>query len=264
MWPEWLKSPSRSFSGFSTPSSSSPRSPHPRRFSCTSFKDIHTLVNEEEEEQQQQHLHSLNPPTTPKRSVFHRVRFSTSFLPSWTHQHRHCNQHPPAKKQPFPPPPNSDAHPIILYFTTLRIVRRTYEDCRAVRSILRGLRVPVDERDVSMDGDYLDELQGIVGSKKVTLPMVFIAGNYVGGAEEIKEMQESGALRKLVGSLPFAAEGGAAACEACGGLRFLVCEVCNGSHKIYMEKCGFRTCTACNVNGLIRCPSCFPVIRRRA
>ncbi|KAJ4831442.1 hypothetical protein Tsubulata_025496 [Turnera subulata] len=73
------------------------------------------------------------------RSIFHRVYFSTSFFTSWAQ--RYCN-HPSAKKQPFLPPSNNDAHPIILYFTTLYIVHRTYEDCRTVRSILRDLCIP--------------------------------------------------------------------------------------------------------------------------
>ncbi|OAY48817.2 hypothetical protein MANES_05G009856v8 [Manihot esculenta] len=70
-------------------------------------------------------------------------------------------------------------------------------------------------------------------SKKVRLPAVFLGGKYVGGAEEIKEMNESGELSKLI------------------GLRYVLCAQCNGSHKIYSEKHGFRTCTSCNVNGLI-------------
>uniref|UniRef100_A0A2C9VS55 Uncharacterized protein n=1 Tax=Manihot esculenta TaxID=3983 RepID=A0A2C9VS55_MANES len=77
-------------------------------------------------------------------------------------------------------------------------------------------------------------------SKKVRLPAVFLGGKYVGGAEEIKEMNESGELSKLI------------------GLRYVLCAQCNGSHKIYSEKHGFRTCTSCNVNGLIKCGLCYP------
>ncbi|CAN1347257.1 Auxin efflux carrier component 7 [Linum perenne] len=47
----------------------------------------------------------------------------------------------------------------VLYFTRLRVVQRTFEDCRTVRSILRGFRVPIDEHDLSMDGKYLGEMQ---------------------------------------------------------------------------------------------------------
>ncbi|CAD5197169.1 unnamed protein product [Musa acuminata subsp. malaccensis] len=52
---------------------------------------------------------------------------------------------------------------VVLYFTSLHIVRRTFEDCRAVRSILRGLRVVIDERDLSVDSRSLAELQAAIG-----------------------------------------------------------------------------------------------------
>ncbi|KAJ6690131.1 hypothetical protein OIU85_006413 [Salix viminalis] len=118
----------------------------------------------------------------------------------------------------------------------------------------------MDECDLSMDGMYLDELQEIIGSKKVTLPVVFIGGKYIGGVKEITELHESGDLKKLIGGLPLS---GTSACDTCGGLRFVVCEQCSGSHKIYAAKYGFKNCIACNVNGLIRCPTCVPSQRRR-
>lgn len=75
---------------------------------------------------------------------------------------------------------------IVVYLTSLRGIRRTYEDCYAVRMIFRGFRVWVDERDVSMDSAYRKELQSVLGEKNVGLPQVFIRGSYVGGAEMIK------------------------------------------------------------------------------
>jgi glutaredoxin domain-containing cysteine-rich protein 1 len=146
----------------------------------------------------------------------------------------------------------------VLYFTTLRVVRKTFEDCRATRSILRGFRIPIDERDVSMDEQFLTELQEIIGCKNFSLPIVFIGGRYVGGAVEIRQLHESGELKKLISRLPVADPN---ACDLCGGLRFIVCERCDGSHKLYIEKIGFKSCTVCNVNGLIRCP-CSSVLQR--
>lgn len=87
----------------------------------------------------------------------------------------------------------------------------------------------------------------------MTLPRVFIGGRYIGGAEDIKLMNENGELRSLIERLP---RSDVNPCDSCGGMRFVVCDQCNGSHKVYMDKSGFRSCTVCNVNGLIRCPSC--------
>ncbi|EEF41479.1 glutaredoxin-1, grx1, putative [Ricinus communis] len=115
-----------------------------------------------------------------------------------------------------------------------------------------------------MDSKHLDELQEITGSKKVTLPLVFIGGKFVGGAEEIKDMNENGDLKKMITGLPFVDSSNSSNnCDLCGGLRFILCEQCNGSHKIYTEKYGFRSCNSCNVNGLIRCPLCYTLFRRR-
>lgn len=133
------------------------------------------------------------------------------------------------------------------------MVRSTFEDCKAVQSILRGFRVSIDERDLSMYSGFLTELQQILGQTKLTLPRVFIGGRYIGGAEEVRQLHEVGELKKLVEGLPAAEPG---VCDTCGGYRFILCDECNGSHKLYSEKGGFKTCTTCNENGLIMCPCC--------
>ncbi|KAG2730541.1 hypothetical protein I3843_01G292100 [Carya illinoinensis] len=230
MWAPWLRSPSR------VRTTSKRTSPN---FSCSSFKDIQSLCGEESNPQ----------PASPKSlSIFRRVRISTSLLRAWVHRNA---------PQPCITFPGADQR-IVLYFTSLRVVRKTFNDCRVVRSILRSFRVSIDERDVSMDAQFLDELQGIIGCTKLSLPIVFIGGRYVGGAEEIGRLHECGELNKLIAGLPVVDPG---ACDLCGGLRFILCDLCDGSHKVFVEKIGFRSCTVCNVNGLIRC-SCSFVLHR--
>ncbi|GMY08275.1 hypothetical protein FCV25MIE_03514 [Fagus crenata] len=239
MWAPWLRSP-RVQSTSKTP---------PLHFSCSSFKDIQSLCEED----------SNSQPKSPKSpSIFHRVRVSTSLIRAWSLR----NANLPSilhSSQPSITVPGADQR-IVLYFTSLRVVRKTFEDCRAVRSILRGLRVPIDERDLSMDGEFIDELQEIIGCKKLTLPIVFIGGRYIGGIEEIRQLHECGELQKLIAWLPVVDLG---ACDLCAGLRFVLCDLCDGSHKIYIEKLGFRSCTVCNVNGLIKCPYCSSALHRR-
>lgn len=112
-----------------------------------------------------------------------------------------------------------------------------------------------------MDSRFVDELHDAIGRKSLSLPRVFIGGRYIGGAEEIKLMNENGELKRLIERIPDVATAPTPAwcCEVCGGIRFVVCEECDGSHKIYIEKIGFRSCNSCNMNGLIRCPSCSPM-----
>jgi len=153
---------------------------------------------------------------------------------------------------------------IVLYFTSLRGIRKTYEDCCSVRMILKGFRVGVDERDISMDSSYRKELQNALGDKVVTLPHVFIRGKHVGNAEEIRLLHESGELENLLKGFPIKDSG--FVCERCGDARFVPCSKCNGSRRVFEEEKGKlrryndssseKRCIDCNENGLIRCPTC--------
>ena len=144
---------------------------------------------------------------------------------------------------------------IVVYLTSLRGIRRTYEDCYAVRMIFRAFRVWVDERDISMDSAYRKELQCVLGEKNVSLPQVFIRGKYVGGADVVKQLYETGELAKILEGFPVRAPG--YACDSCGDVRFIPCMDCSGSRKVFDEDEGLlKRCLECNENGLIRCPDC--------
>ncbi|XP_013675526.2 uncharacterized protein At5g39865-like [Brassica napus] len=163
---------------------------------------------------------------------------------------------------------------VILYFTSLRGIRKTYEDSCDVRVILKSIGVRVDERDVSMHSSFKDELKELLLEGKfnndvgITLPRVFLGGKYFGGAEEIRKLNEDGKLEKILEGCERVEEnknGNGQECEACGDIRFVPCETCSGSCKVYNEDdesekedrdYGFQTCPDCNENGLVRCPLC--------
>lgn len=105
-----------------------------------------------------------------------------------------------------------------------------------------------------MDSSFLVEMNRIMGRTGLTLPRVFIGGIYVGGGEEIRQMHEIGELKKILEGLPAVDP---TECHVCAGHRFVVCDACNGSKKVYTDKAGFKVCNVCNENGLLRCPSCF-------
>lgn len=248
-------------------------------FSFSSFKDIENLCAADDSDSkpyqpQPQPQHQPQPqtpqqvPLSPfkKASIFHRVRRANSFARAFVNRPKillpdSVPESPSSnaaveKYEPSISIPGAEKR-IVVYYTSLRVIRSTFEDCRTVQSILRGFRVSIDERDLSMDSRFLDELQRIMGQiekTKLTLPRVFIGGRYIGGAEEIRQLHETGELKKFVEGLPAAEPG---VCEMCGAFRFILCDECNGSHKCYTEKNGFRSCTSCNENGLIRCPSCL-------
>ncbi|KAI4306486.1 hypothetical protein L6164_029759 [Bauhinia variegata] len=240
MWTPWLKSPSRLQHTPPSPTRARNRS---YSFSCSSFKDIQSLCREEEPE--------FEPQSPRSPSLFRRVRISTAVLRSWGSRSFSSSTHGPSP-QPSVYLPGCEKG-IVVYYTSLRVVRRTFEDCRAVRSILQSFGVSMDERDVSMDDSFLGDLQEILGRRNLTLPRVFIGGRYVGGVEDVRQLYESGELNQMIERLPRSYPN---SCDSCGGLRFILCDECHGSHKVYIDKSGFKSCTACNVNGLIRCPSC--------
>ncbi|CAA7055364.1 unnamed protein product [Microthlaspi erraticum] len=165
---------------------------------------------------------------------------------------------------------------VILYFTSLRGIRKTYEDSCNVRVILKSLGIRIDERDVSMHSGFRDELKKLMKDELsngvgITLPRVFLGDKYLGGVEEIKKFNENGTLEKLVEGCQRVEDGFGGCgneCEACGDVRFVPCETCSGSCKVYYEaeeegegegeetEYGFQRCPDCNENGLIRCPVC--------
>ncbi|KAL0735091.1 hypothetical protein Bca4012_011301 [Brassica carinata] len=260
MWRPWRKSSVKIHDTYSPTASS------------FSFKDIHHLCTDD----------SSSLPSSPSPSpnrvsrVFHRVCAANLILRSWQPT-RPSNQLLRADSAPvnLTEPKQSKSEPdavrislpgaessIVVYFTSLRVVRPTFEDCRAVTAILRSFPVRIDERDLSMDASFTAELERIFGAKKeeesqTKLPRVFIGGRYVGGAEEVRQLHEIGELKKLVQELPRVEP---RVCEMCGGHSFVPCNACHGSHKVHTEKLGFRTCSSCNENGLVRCSSCssFP------
>ncbi|KAJ6702926.1 GLUTAREDOXIN DOMAIN-CONTAINING CYSTEINE-RICH PROTEIN CG12206-RELATED [Salix viminalis] len=89
---------------------------------------------------------------------------------------------------------------IVVYLTSLRGIRRTYEDCYAVRMIFRGC---------------------------------FIRGNHVGGAEVIKQMFETGEMARVLDGIPRRLAG--FVCAGCGDVRFVPCGNCSGSRKLFDE-----------------------------
>ncbi|KAJ0975258.1 hypothetical protein J5N97_017223 [Dioscorea zingiberensis] len=160
---------------------------------------------------------------------------------------------------------------VVFYFTSLRGVRKTYEDCANVRMILRGYGVVVDERDVSMHGGFKEELNKILGPgfEGSQLPRVFANGSYIGGVEEVRHLHDAGELGEALRGCRRLAEekqGNAGPCQGCADVRFVPCETCSGSCKVYVEDeeleddvevvPGFRRCPDCNENGLVRCPVC--------
>ncbi|BFG20968.1 hypothetical protein CerSpe_072420 [Prunus speciosa] len=149
--------------------------------------------------------------------------------------------------------PGSSDSSVILYTTTLRGIRKTFDDCNSVRFLLQSFRVVFYERDVSMHMEFREELWQVLDCKAVP-PKLFIKGRYIGGAEEVLTLHEQGKLKPLFHGVPIDRSIGP--CEACDGVRFVVCFKCSGSCKVIGQEGQSDKCSVCNENGLIICPLC--------
>ncbi|KAK3029279.1 hypothetical protein RJ639_039519 [Escallonia herrerae] len=124
------------------------------------------------------------------------------------------------------PPGGKDS--VIIYTTSLRGIRKTFEDCNTIQFLLESFRVLYHERDVSMHLAFREELWRVFGSRVVP-PRVFIRGRYIGGADEVVGLHEQGKLRKLLDGIPI--NPSYFPCIGCAGVRFVLCVNCNGSCK---------------------------------
>ncbi|KAF5896043.1 glutaredoxin domain-containing cysteine-rich protein 1 [Clarias magur] len=150
---------------------------------------------------------------------------------------------------------------IVIYTTSFRVVRTTFERCELVRKIFQNHRVKFVEKNIALDSEYGKELDARcrrVGEPP-PLPVVFIDGHYLGGAEKILSMNESGELQDLLTKIERVQH--PHTCQTCGGFAFMPCSMCHGSKMSVFRNCftdSFKAlkCTACNENGLQPCPSC--------
>ncbi|KAH7298122.1 hypothetical protein KP509_25G027400 [Ceratopteris richardii] len=148
-------------------------------------------------------------------------------------------------------PPDCEGK-VVLYFTSLRGVRKTFENCCMLRLILKGFQIHVDERDVWMHSKFRQELTEVMGAA-LSVPRLFILGRYIGGAEDVQLLHEEGILGKLLEDLPVECR---QVCKICADVRFIPCTLCRGSCKIVTSLGISERCSECNENGLIMCPLC--------
>ncbi|XP_076005285.1 glutaredoxin domain-containing cysteine-rich protein 1 [Genypterus blacodes] len=150
---------------------------------------------------------------------------------------------------------------IVIYTTSFRVVRTTFERCEMVRKIFQNHRMKFVEKNIALDSEYGKELEE--RCKRVgeppSLPVVFIDGHYLGGAEKILDMNESGELQDLLTKIERVQQ--PQTCQTCGGFAFIPCPMCHGSKMSVYRNCftdSFKAlkCTSCNENGLQACVTC--------
>ncbi|KAL4379365.1 hypothetical protein GQ457_02G040910 [Hibiscus cannabinus] len=211
-----------------------------------------------------------------KRGFVKKLKFNPTKINTFFRHHTFSNQnlktnnvnkdveHPCLSDFEEKCPPGGE-NAVVFYTTSLRGIRKTFEDCSRIRFLLDSFKVSVQERDVSMDMGFREELWNILGCRVIP-PKLFIKGRYIGGADEVVGLHEQGKLKKLLEEIPSSGNVANNVCSCCGNFRFLICSNCNGSRKVYdrdhdpdrdrdHELC-IKRCNDCNENGLVKCQFC--------
>ena len=105
-----------------------------------------------------------------------------------------------------------------------------------MHAILRGFRVAVDERDVSMDAVLRRELKALLAARgrAFALPQLFIGSRLVGGADEVRQLNETGQLRRLLDGA--AGQDPTFVCDACGDRAIMRGTTCPGGLLVPFSK----------------------------
>lgn len=69
---------------------------------------------------------------------------------------------------------------VVLYTTSLGIVRETSTNCMKMKQILWTNMVKYDEADLFRDTELQTELKDRIDSEVITLPQLFVDGQYIG------------------------------------------------------------------------------------
>ncbi|XP_014488196.1 PREDICTED: glutaredoxin domain-containing cysteine-rich protein CG12206-like isoform X2 [Dinoponera quadriceps] len=148
---------------------------------------------------------------------------------------------------------------VVLYTTSLGIVRETFTNCMKMKQMLWTNMVKYEEADLFRDTELQTEIRDRTDSEVVTLPQLFVDGQHIGGVDTVERLNESGELRRILE--PYQCKDACVVCTYCGGFQRLLCPVCHGS-KRSVHRNDFTVefvalkCAKCDVFGMIRCPHC--------
>lgn len=155
----------------------------------------------------------------------------------------------------------NDSNKIIIYTTSLGVVRQTRADCLYVIKAFRSLMLKTEERDIVTELYWYDYNEKFPDQQP---PQVVINGFPVGGRKEVEDLIESGEIYLMtrnIDKVVYTAE----KCSKCLGHCYLNCPNCLGSGRSKTLRIGngrelsYLKCSYCK-EGLIRCKECIDQI----
>jgi glutaredoxin len=73
-----------------------------------------------------------------------------------------------------------ESQKIVIYTTTLQIVRMSYDKCKKVKKILQNHCVRYEEKDLYKNKEFQRELKYRLNLKQIDVPHVFFNGKHIG------------------------------------------------------------------------------------
>nr|BAJ99047.1 predicted protein [Hordeum vulgare subsp. vulgare]BAK01164.1 predicted protein [Hordeum vulgare subsp. vulgare] len=129
---------------------------------------------------------------------------------------------------------------VVLYTASASASRRrgrTSADLYALRALLRGYGLTMEERDVSTSKAHRSELKSLLAARgcAFSLPQLLVGGRPVGGPDDVRKLHQTGGLRHLLDGAPRACR--AFVCQACKRVGSEPCRKCSqASNKMLDQK----------------------------
>ncbi|KAM3206042.1 hypothetical protein ACQJBY_061618 [Aegilops geniculata] len=119
---------------------------------------------------------------------------------------------------------------VVLYTVSASRRRgRTSADLYALRALLRGYGLAMDERDVSRSKAHRCELKSLLAARgcAFSLPQLLVGGRLVGGPDDVRQLHQTGGLQPLLDGAP--RPYGAFVCKSCRTVDSKPCRKCSHS-----------------------------------
>lgn len=126
---------------------------------------------------------------------------------------------------------------VVLYTASASSCRgRNSADRYALRALLRGYGLTMDERDVSTSKAHRSELKSLLAARgcAFSLPQLLVGGRLVGGPDDVRQLHQAGALRPLLDGARRPSP--AFVCEACKRVGSKPCPKCNDSRNKMVDR----------------------------
>ncbi|KAF1763248.1 hypothetical protein GCK72_011514 [Caenorhabditis remanei] len=157
---------------------------------------------------------------------------------------------------------------VVVYLTSCGVLRRSYDRCKAVTSLLEAFRVKFEVRDLNISAFHVAELAEKLKLNEEfqrdlifeSLPLIYVDGYFLGNDKTIVELNDAKTLERILEK--YKTTPTLAVCSECGNRGYVVCRVCHGSRRHHVATSSeirfglILRCSFCDENGISRCQKC--------